>query len=529
MAAEDRPAARIWLWDVLAVLVLIAIVSACAVHVLRVARYPEEDAAMLLRYAQHLSQGHGIVWNLGEKPIDGATDFLYLLAVAGGCRTGLSVEDSARAVGLAAHILTVLVIYAALRRAPGAAPILAALAAAYLAAGPGLYYVAAGFGTTLFTLAVALAWWAAVRLAAAGQRVGAPTVAFGLASLLMGLARPEGVFLAVFILGAVLLARRGSEAPRIVAGFAYTFGLLGLGYFLWRWSYFGHPLPNPFYRRGGGMVHVEVLGHALRNVMRMGGPFLPLLAAGLFLRRTRGAALMAFIPVVLFTLLWVLFSDEANYFMRYRYPVLPIVLMGAVPVAQGLSEVYRERRAAAALVALAAWAIVALVRVDGVFPMEVPRMGLYDVATRLAAWRGRGYTLVTTEAGLLPLYSEWTSIDAWGLNDAWIAQHGTVTAEYLDRAHPDVIMFHAYFTPEARARQSGKGLGPQWSQMTTALERYAKEHDFRLAAVYEKSRTESHYYYVRRGLIDEAAVVAAIHLPDYEWDARPAADVTPAL
>ena len=32
---------------------------------------PHEDAAILMRYSQHLSQGHGIVWNIGDKPVDG--------------------------------------------------------------------------------------------------------------------------------------------------------------------------------------------------------------------------------------------------------------------------------------------------------------------------------------------------------------------------------------------------------------------------------------------------------------------------
>jgi len=50
---------------------------------------------MLLRYARHLGHGQGIVWNVGEKPVDGATDFLYLLAVAGVTRAGLGVESAA--------------------------------------------------------------------------------------------------------------------------------------------------------------------------------------------------------------------------------------------------------------------------------------------------------------------------------------------------------------------------------------------------------------------------------------------------
>ena len=39
---------------------------------------PFEDAAMLMRYAQNFAGGHGIVWNIGEHPVDGATDFLFM-------------------------------------------------------------------------------------------------------------------------------------------------------------------------------------------------------------------------------------------------------------------------------------------------------------------------------------------------------------------------------------------------------------------------------------------------------------------
>ncbi|MFX1277692.1 MAG: hypothetical protein ACFFAT_21950, partial [Promethearchaeota archaeon] len=41
--------------------------------------YPHEDAAILMRYAKHLGEGHGIVYNIGEKPVDGATDFLFMV------------------------------------------------------------------------------------------------------------------------------------------------------------------------------------------------------------------------------------------------------------------------------------------------------------------------------------------------------------------------------------------------------------------------------------------------------------------
>ena len=139
--------------------------------------------------------------------------------------------------------------------------------------------------------------------------------------------------------------------------------------------------------------------------------------------------------------------------MRFRYPILPVILLGFVPVWQSLwarfGPLWNQQRGALAA-GLAILCAIALgtaqhLRYRHVAPK---RMGLYDAALILRDYRSRSYALVTTEAGLLPLYSTWRAVDAWGLNDAWIAHHGIITEEYLDRYRPEVIVFHAYFSPE---------------------------------------------------------------------------------
>ena len=35
-----------------------------------------EDAMISMRYARHLADGHGLVWNIGEEPIEGFTNLL---------------------------------------------------------------------------------------------------------------------------------------------------------------------------------------------------------------------------------------------------------------------------------------------------------------------------------------------------------------------------------------------------------------------------------------------------------------------
>ena len=86
---------------------------------------PAEDAAMLMRYAQHLADGHGIVWNVGGPPIDGATDFLFMSAIAGVVKAGVPLEIATRAFVFIAHIVTVGIVFLAVRMIMGAPMVMA--------------------------------------------------------------------------------------------------------------------------------------------------------------------------------------------------------------------------------------------------------------------------------------------------------------------------------------------------------------------------------------------------------------------
>ena len=157
-------------------------------------------------------------------------------------------------------------------------------------------------------------------------------------------------------------------------------------------------------------------------------------------------------------------------------------------------------------------------------------MGLYDAALILRDYSRRNYALATTEAGLLPLYSTWRAVDAWGLNDAFIAHHGGVTEEYLDRYRPEVIVFHAYFSPETPQegrRVEERSLGPAWYRMVTTLKGYAERNGYVLAAVFGRNAWDTHYYYVRAGFPDSAALVDRLRSLEYYWDGEPTANFAP--
>ncbi|PYQ13073.1 MAG: hypothetical protein DMF80_16230 [Acidobacteria bacterium] len=491
--------------------------------------YPEEDAAMLLRYSEHVAQGQGVVWNVGEKPVDGATDFLFMIVVGCLIRAGFSVTHAAQETALVCHTLTVLGIFLGTRALSGGRRAAAAVSAAYLAVGPGLRYAAASYGTPLTALLALATWLVAMRVEVSPPQ-GAQDWArlLGACTALLGMARPEGALLGLFCFATVVLLRDRGERNDVLKAFCSTFVPLGLVCFTWHWSCFGDPLPNPFYRKAGGAPHWYALARAFLNIASLGGVFLAVLAAGPLFRRTRRASLVALVPVAAFGAIWVLVSDETNYFMRFRYPVLPLILVSAVPVGENLAEgVLRRLRGrgrvlratlAAAVVSVALGVVAVQERHSA--RIEPRRIGLYDVALRLRPLSSRSYALATTEAGLLPLYSRWRAIDAWGLNDSWIAHHGGITEQYLDRYRPEVIMFHAYFTADGVEESSDtreRGLGPSWSAMVETLKRYAEQRGYVQAAVFARS-TDAHYYYVRPDFPESEKVIGAIRATRYRWD-----------
>ncbi len=522
--------------DALALVALVIIVLLYAAAAIDFNVPPYEDAAMLMRYADHVAHGYGIVWNIGQHPVDGATDFLFMMASAALIRIGLPIGRSIRAVGFGSHILTVLIVFWMNRRFWKASLLISFLTALYLAVGTGLSYVAAFFGTPFFALFATLTWVFGLLL---GQRSEAPgwlAWAFAFSGLLTGLTRPEGVILAVLMLVAVVMMRGPRASWRIAVVFVGVFVVLGGAYFAWRWSYFGYPLPNPFYKKGSGLLHWDSFWESLGNLVRFAGPFTLAFVLGLRSRKTARLAAAVLLPLVGFAAAFVLISNETNFGGRFQYALWPLVLISwyplvsALPAEWGLAWRPPAKRAAigatvAALVIVgygllrySAQQSCTLTIAQQSCAVAYERDGRYDVANLLSAYQGKGYVMVTSEAGLLPLYSNWSAIDAWGLNDEWIAHHGAINEQYLDQYKPELIVFHAYFSPLLPPKLNDKNLGQDWFSMTITLKDYAERHGYTLAAAFGDSPYETHYYYVRPDFADSARIVHDIaSMKSYYW------------
>lgn len=539
----STPLARLDRRDVACLLLVLGFLVVLLMRSFDASAPPYEDAAILMRYAEHIAQGHGIVWNVGEGPVDGATDFLFMVVLAAIRRLGPSIEDASRLVGVASHVLTCLVVYAGVRRLHDAPRWAALLSALYMALGPALAHVEAGFGTPFFGLFAATTWYLAYA-AFRGDTSLRTAVLFALSALTMGLVRPEGVFLAIFMLLGLVLFRGWRANRRMVAVFVLVFGIPGAAYFFWRWSYFGHPLPNPYYIKGRGHIFPRHLVNGTIDLVRLAGPFVPLFlyAAGAAVvklvgaRRARAGGApasrpaaarsiigappeVAFVlfPPVAFTILGVLHEGLMDYVMRFQYCNLPVLILAWPALLMGGLRDWRfpapldPGRRRLGIVLLGVVFLLTLGYARASFRIRAPhRWGTLDVGRILAEYP-HDYSVAVTNAGQIPLFSGWHAIDAWGLNDHEIASGG-LTEEFLERYRPQVIQFDAGFTPLTEGKEE---IPLPWFKAMDVLEAYALSRGYVLAACFGRTPFGGHYYYVRTDFPESAEIVRRIREIDY--------------
>lgn len=498
---------RAWLVGV-ALVLLTTVAATMAARV----NAPAEDAAMLLRYSVNVANGHGVVFNPGGEHVDGATDMGLMVGIAALVALGASASGAMAALNVAALVAIAGALYAfAVRR--GCPLWFAVLLPASLTLGRSLRHVQDGFGAPVFGLAV-LALWLLVEEARRRPDRRGVMAGVGAAGVVAGLVRPEGFLLTGLALLSLAATLPRSTWRRFLPLVAVV--LVGGAVFeAWRWSYFGHPLPNPFYVKGGGYLHPSSLVHALTWSVVLGWLPLGVVALGLITRPTRRLAVAQAVGVGGSILMWVLLSNAMNLNGRFQYPSAIIAAVCAAVLFPRVWEVWsgvlaRRGPTGSTLAVVAASAVAVLIAGQLLTVRSAVRRGDEPIQATLAGVLQRhdapGRVVVTTEAGLIPLRSGWHAVDAYGLNDRRIAQSGTITAERLASEDPDVIVVHGAYVDATDA----------WSTMVRQLIDYAESSGYRTAVTLPIGERDWDWViYVRPDAPDADELVAALAAADY--------------
>ncbi len=200
-----------------------------------------DDAFITFRYVQQWIHGHGLVYNVGER-VEGYSNFLWIVLLTPLARWGLDLVLVAKGLGLLLSLLTLCLTWRISRTLEGPKVAVWFLASS----GPFAAWAMGGLETLLFTFLLFLSG-----IAFMDEEKHDRGYVSGILWGLLALTRPEGV---IFALMAIVfrLWRVHTRQSHLRAGDylrLILFGSLVLPYFLWRWTYYGYPLPNTVYAK----------------------------------------------------------------------------------------------------------------------------------------------------------------------------------------------------------------------------------------------------------------------------------------
>lgn len=491
--------------SVIDLLLLVSLLSMFLVLIVNFFSFTLDDAFITLRYSKHMAAGNGIVWNIGEDPVEGYTSTFWMFLGTVPHLLGFNAIVFLKVAGVIATIILLISLFAYGKILSVTHYVLVPVCAV-VAASPAVAVISVqGMETTTAMVFVFLSAVATVSLVREFQRRYVFVLYITL--FLSMLTRPGLVFYAGFTLLALFLITdrhhgRNQAMYLFVSG---IFGLLlpGIVFMLTRYAYFGYWLPNSFYIKSGGVLFE--MGR-----LELVFEFLTLLAVPAFIvgvlfavqqskpalkeSMTCVAPLLA--GTAAFLSLWLFIEPIQGFLWRFQLPVLPVILVSALEFAHeskpstDTSDVLNsqillgESQLSQAIMVLL---VVLLV----VFPIHVlddaqtatskrDQTARVVVGNQLNEWNENNYTMFVTESGAVPYYSEWTAIDWLGLNSEYIAHNGR-DQRIIGRYDPDLIMILI------RRGGSIQNKRPE-------VVKYIQRHDYRTATVVQREGGSNAYY-----------------------------------
>jgi hypothetical protein len=408
-----------------------------------------DDAMISMRYAQHFAAGHGLVWNVGEPPIQGFTNPGWVLVMAAlhllpftPATISLGVMAASGAILLLNGVVLARICQA-LAPGPRRVPlIVAALATFYF---PLVFWSLRGMEVGLLVLLIDAAVLQAIALR---QETRWGTLMLGLLLAAALMVRIDAAFAVTLIVLYVASSKRLNKRQLTVL-LSLTVGML-LVILASQAAYFGSALPNTYYQKIAGGPILERLrsgalafySYAARDVLLLALTS----AVGIWMyppMRTRETALLAglFVAQCVYSV-WVggdYAEPEvaaANRFITQGMPAL--LLLFGLTLDRAISGVRVRGRLLTHVLATTVTAATLLV-MSGTpwlrWTDDGPPLWRADVrraraGLAISANTSTDATIAVHAAGQIPYYSERRTIDLLGLNDPVIAHGPRSTAFY---------------------------------------------------------------------------------------------------
>ncbi|PKK84913.1 MAG: hypothetical protein CVT49_01800 [candidate division Zixibacteria bacterium HGW-Zixibacteria-1] len=393
--------------------------------------YSIDDAFVTFRYAENFADGHGLTFNPGDRPVEGYSNFLWLLILSLAYLIGLPTYFTAKILGVACFLMAGIVWY---RNLSGDDREFLWLAPLFFLANPyTAFWAVSGLELGLYALILALL--------AVGVIKRAYWSYFMLPLLI--LIRPEGFVIAIVIIIAGwfegLLKKEIQWKYYIFALgiIILTFGLL----IVFRMSAFGYPMPNTFYVKSTLAIH-GFLRLVKGMIYYLPLAFLFMIAMYKIFRNLRNNGGYLFYATVFLAMALINCLADAimNFHFRYLIAFLPFFLLTAF---YGLNHLKAEKIKVAAIILSAVSILIPTIPVYASVVQERKIWGAQKNLIEFVNRQPEQIRISLTDVGRIPYYTKARYNDIWGLVSADIGHEGfNPLREYM--RFPDYFVFVGY-------------------------------------------------------------------------------------
>ncbi len=397
-----------------------------------------DDMYISLRYARHLAAGNGLLWNLQSPPVEGYSNFSFVILGALSLFFNINPVISLKVAGIIGLFFTCLFSFLISRYWFDKRQALIPCIWLLLYKGQ-IIWTASGLETTVFQALICGAVFFAFKgmgympfpnireLAKPGA-----SIMSGLLLSLAGMTRPEApVFMIMFL---ILMfwdkpQLKVTNYRRSIEYFVLTLMIVFLPYFIWRWDYFGFIFPNPIYCKG--LSTDEFLSLDL-SYIKLIWPF-ALFALPACIKASDRRHYFLWLPSILYLLMLADADSVVGFYNRFFLPafalLLPLALLGINNV---LLWYLKDRDSIYFMTFYSTALFVTILFIPGMtlsqyqYFTENPQKG-EQLRKRVIDWlkvhATSNSTVVLGDSGMIPFYTNFKFIDSYCLNNSIMAHY----------------------------------------------------------------------------------------------------------
>ena len=394
-----------------------------------------DDAYISYRYAENFANGHGLVFNPGEK-VEGYTNFLWVLLLGILKKIGIDVHVSSQILGGLASFITLWLTYllsttisgtsSGYRQPAYFAHFLKAAAMLFVATSPAFgIWAVAGLETPLFLCLLTSAIWCSVQ-EESKQRFPFSAVLFGL----LALTRPEGIMYFGLTLMYSFLHRFRYQRHKILELWKHLviFLFLVIPHFLWRWHYYTSIFPNTYYAKVGREFYLSGIKYVYEFFGAYGGISLFVMCSILLVGHRLREYWVGYFLLLLGVSAVYFMSVGGDWMPEFRFfvPLLPVFFLC---IQEGVREFFHLLGKSQGLWATISAGMLALtVFGNNAFLLyTTPRIesrfdGHVEIGKFLREHSLPNDVLAAIDIGAMAYFSGLRTIDCFGLTDKHIAR-----------------------------------------------------------------------------------------------------------